>query len=996
MERIPAQGITLKVLPRLEQIAQSLNYGELPETWQVPDMERFSDAKTLYDYQTDALKNAARALYLYYEKEHDWLSGEPTPVNDERKKTFKNLYGGELIPDVKRYETRADENNNRESPVFRVLAEYIRPLRYQIQYDHLINRMCFWMATGSGKTIVMVKMIEYLHSLIHHKEIPAHNILLLAPGEDLLRQIRRTVDEFNQSGLHIELVQLREKHRQRQGILGDAMTVYYHRSDNISDVQKDALTDYRQYENDGKWYVLLDEAHKGSKEDSKRQAYYKVMARQGFLFNFSATFTDDEDILTTIKKYNLKEFVKNGHGKNIYLNEQEYHVFNNRKEEISHDERQKIVLKSLITLAHVHRRVMDLRQKTKIPNLYHLPLMLTLVNSVNTDIEKKQNDLWSFFQTLREIATGEITGSLFRDARQELIDDWGKARLLFSEDGGGIPGIDSTDLTRMQIADLRKAIFHSRTKGALQVISGKDKKELAFQMKNAAEPFALIRIGDTSKWHNRLLEGYEETNTLQEASFFDVLEKSAITILMGSRTFFESWDSNRPNVINFINIGGIDAKKFVVQSVGRGVRIETFPGKRRRFARLPQNSEQWEAMQPFHDEVQPPETLFLFATNRRAVKAVLEGIEAEKEAVFKNLEGFEPEQIPDINGSKMPLLIPQYREEPEISFRSLFSMSDRTFQRFSGWLKKTSDPVFVVRDGLAMSQISQLRGMTENNGLTFRPEKQYAQIPFLQQRLLSHLATKARIADGVRGLGAEDIVHFRHIRVHSKHLRALRDKVRAVRTGGTSDEERKKAAQKFSEGKISQQQLQDILQGSDEETYVTNENEGPKLKIKKLVNHYYLPVVIGDDTTTYIQHIIKTPSEINFINKLERWLKGNTHGWDGWMFSKIDESLDNVHIPYYDGNKNQYRRFLPDFVFWMCKGNQYHIVFVDPKGEAHTDAYHKIDGYAELFTKSSKSFCFKHEKYQVSVKLFLYNQQATPLESYRDYWIKDIAAIFSG
>ena len=129
-------------------------------------------------------------------------------------------------------------------------------------------------------------------------------------------------------------------------------------------------------------------------------------------------------------------------------------------------------------------------------------------------------------------------------------------------------------------------MFLSRRKGALQFILGSDNKELAFQMKNADSPFALIRIGDVSKWRNEILADYEKTTALQEKSFFDGLEQSSITILMGSRTFFESWDSNRPNVINFINIGGKDAKKFVVQSIGRGVRIEPIKNKRRRLAHL--------------------------------------------------------------------------------------------------------------------------------------------------------------------------------------------------------------------------------------------------------------------------------------------------------------------------------------------------------------------------------------------------------------------------
>ena len=53
------------------------------------------------------------------------------------------------------------------------------------------------MATGSGKTLVMVKLIEHLHRLRERGEIPPHNILVLAPSDHLLGQIRRTVQEFN-------------------------------------------------------------------------------------------------------------------------------------------------------------------------------------------------------------------------------------------------------------------------------------------------------------------------------------------------------------------------------------------------------------------------------------------------------------------------------------------------------------------------------------------------------------------------------------------------------------------------------------------------------------------------------------------------------------------------------------------------------------------------------------------------------------------------------
>jgi len=982
--------------PRLESITQSRNYGDLPETWRVPDIERFSVGKTLYDYQVDALRCAARALHLYYGEAHDWSAAESPAADDARKELFAGLYGRDIDGlDVNRYETRAAATNQTENPVFRILEPFIASYGDAIAYRELINRMCFWMATGSGKTLVMVKLIEYLHALQQHREIPPHNIMILAPSEHLLGQIRRTVDEFNQTGLRVELVPLRDMHRGRQARqvqLGDTVTVYYHRSDNISDVQKDTLTDYRVYENDGKWFILLDEAHKGGKEDSKRQAYYAVLARRGFLFNFSATFTDAEDIVTTVKKYNLEEFIQHGHGKNIYLNEKEYDAFAGN--EPNDAEKRAIVLKSLLTLAFASRRVRELRAEAGREQLYHLPLMLTLVNSVNTDIENERNDLWSFFQTLRAIATGEIGAAHFRAARDELIEEWRDAVPLFGEGGGGIVGASEEAMKKMTIADLREAVFLSRRKGALQVIRSGDNKELAFQLKNADAPFALIRIGDTSKWRGNLLAGYETTGALQTQSFFADLEHSSITILLGSRVFFESWDSNRPNVINFINIGGFDAKKFVVQAVGRGVRIETLPDHRRRFCFLPPAVAQQPELQVIRDRAQLPETLFLFATNRKAINAVLKGLKGEKRAAFEELDVFgeAPRQI--VDGADMPLLAPAYRDADDDSARAAFSMNAETLARFQVYLAQTSDALLAVRDGLAPAQIARLRAAVANGGGgggIAVDDKNYAMLSFLQSRLLAHLAKTAQVSDGVREIDANDIVHFRHIRALPDKARALRREIEQVKAGGMSVQDKRTLAGRYAQGEIDEESFQRQMVGKDEA-------QVDDLTIKKLAGHYYLPVVWGNERADYIQHIIKVKSEVDFLNDLERWLDNNAPAWDAWMFSKIDETLDRIHIPYFDPKRNAYRDFCPDFVFWMCKGGTYRIVFVDPKGTEHAQAARKIDGYRKLFeAKPESPREFLHRgRWKVSVRLLYFNRlPAAAVDAYKSYWSADPAAIFA-
>ena len=989
----------------LESIAQSLNYAELPETWWVPDISEFSENKKLYDYQRSAMENAACALFQYYGNKYDWEEGEPKDRNDWRKRRFKRLYLSQFS-DIPKYENRSNKEFGKQNEVFRILAEYMDPEEDSIRYHHLINRMCFWMATGSGKTLVMIKLIEYLHFLQSHKEIPNHPMLILAPSEHLLKQIRQTVDEFNRSrDLTINLIALRDRHREHQGQLGNTVTVYYHRSDNISDVQKEALTDYRTYQNDGKWFILLDEAHKGTKEDSKRQSYYAVMARAGFLFNFSATFTDKEDIATTVKKYNLEEFIKNGHGKNIYLNKSEYSAFINKKEEISLDERKKIVLKSLITLAYVSERVHELRRITNLgEDLYHLPLMLTLVNSVNTDIERERNDLWTFFETLQDIATGEIDGRVFEDAKEALISDWQNAELLFGGDGKAIVRNSEETIQKMTVPKLRKMVFLGSRKGALQYVRSKDSKELAFQMKNADFPFALIRIGDTSKWRNKFLANYEETTTLQETSFFGDLEKKPITILMGSRSFFESWDSNRPNIINFINIGGIDARKFVVQSVGRGVRIQPLPQKRKRLEKLLPDLENGikEILVKHRDQVLPIETLFLFATNRQAIKTVLEGLETEKELSFEPLEGFELERRPKISttDADMPLLIPEYREVARsVDKLPKFRMSEETLNRIRGWFHRTSDSVLIVRDKLMMPKIKKLRTVIDQATDVIEPnqEKHYDQLSFLQSRLLSYIDEKVQEAHGIREIIEEpdenvDIVHFRNICVQREHLDigTLQEKMDYVKAGKTSNEELSALFNKFEKGLISREELKAKIAGEKEIKY-------KGLKIKKISNHYYFPIVLGKEQPNYIKHIIKEQSEIIFLNKLEEWAEQNNNdSWDAWMFSKIDDSLDKIYIPYFS-ESNHHSRFFPDFIFWMCRGNKYQIVFVDPKGMAYTTADHKIDGYTELFgtAKDPKSFTYRR-KWEVSTKLLMFNPDGTPSLRYKPYWTKEIDKIFEG
>ena len=975
--------------PKLQELAEGIPYGDLAETWQVPNADEFSEDKKLYDYQTDALKKAARALCLYYGEDNKWRTDEMPAMEDLRKRNFADRYmqrGNSLLENL-------SVQSGRDSHVFRILSEFIEPEGGVIPYHNLINRMCFWMATGSGKTLVMVKLIEYLHSLKQNGEIPPHDVLILAPGEQLLKQIKQTVNEFNfdsDNKLKINLIHLRDAGRQMQTSIGESTNVYYHDSANISDVQKELLTDYRTYERDGEWYVILDEAHKGGKENSKRQAYYAVMARRGFLFNFSATFTDAEDIFTTVKKYNLEDFVRHGYGKNIYLNKAEYNAFKNRGEEINQAERLRIVLKSLITLAYATMRVEKLREIAK-SKIYHLPLMLTLAHrSISA-----QNELWDFFQVLQHVAKDEIDETVFADAKAELVAEWGGAEFLFESAGGPIlDGGGRQAIKNMSVAKLREKIFFSCKTGALEYIHNPKKKaELAFKSKGAEKPFALVCIGDTSNWKKDLLsDDYVETTALGSEGFFERLDENHIRILMGSRKFIESWDTNRPNVINFINIGSRGAKKYVMQSIGRGVRIKPLGDKRRRLSSLVLKGDEEKLKQQIENLVSPVETLFLFATNRADIESVLEGVKAAEDSAFMPLLGFEKAARVESNGEKLPLLVPEYKEVDDDSARPPFAMSVPAQKRFKEWVKATSNSVFAVRDGLGAREILALRETVKNGEKIKNSDaKEHVEhdLASLQARVVSHNAQKTKISDGVKVLDEEhDIVHFRNIRVHAEYAEALGAKVERVKN--------KIARQEKLLSEKSAAERHELGQFKIEETYQAARGQGV-VKFAGVAGHYYFPLILWENEKPhYMQHIISAESEIAFVDKLEEWVENNPKeaGEWTWMFSKIDESIDKVHIPYYD---NAARKFFPDFVFWMWRGDEYRVVFVDPKTPVYTASQHKIDGYERLFGDVRNPHKFAHGKQKrVSVRLCMFNDPSGVPEKYKHYWTDDPARIFAG
>ena len=228
----------------LEKLVKE-NPTSLPEFYKNLDKETFGIDWKLHDYQQTALKHALNTLYYFFHQKEHLYNHYQTQTNEDWKNQISYA---------------------KDSTHFGLLGQYYKVEDNQIPYTEFLNRASLWMATGSGKTLVLIKLIEFLHQLATYNHIPKNDILILAPKPEILNQIKEHIEVFNKnSSVKINLKDLREfeksKHLQTSLYEPDGITVFYYRSDNITDVDKTEQLSYKTVLNNGKWYVLLDAPH---------------------------------------------------------------------------------------------------------------------------------------------------------------------------------------------------------------------------------------------------------------------------------------------------------------------------------------------------------------------------------------------------------------------------------------------------------------------------------------------------------------------------------------------------------------------------------------------------------------------------------------------------------------------------------------------------------------------------------------------------------------
>ncbi len=937
---------------------EELNTNKINDPLEMLDFKSFDSNKELLDYQQQALINAFRMLIAYF---RDFK---------ENKKEFYAFY-------QKHYSFANCDFAKKK--LNHLLKNSFNVENNCVKFENFINRLAFYMATGSGKTIVIIKLVELLSVAMGMGLIPKKNIMFFSANEHLIKQFEKEIEKYNRNKDYSKQIDFKNLKSVKNKDFYHAskdffqkIALFYYRADLMNDEEsKENLLNYKDCWDNGENYVILDEAHKGNKTESKRQAIFSLLSQKGFLFNFSATFTEESDLITAVYNLSVGEWVKLGYGKeSVLLKKNNLNAFKELKD-LNDREKEIALLKALLLLG--------MQKRYRKESYFHDPLMLVFTHSVNVE----NSDAEIFFKTLARVIEND-DGSDFLKAKDDLLEELKNPEFLFSDGKDKEKEykieVFKESLNRLDFKGLKEEVFYASNGHIEVIINPKNNQEIAFKLNTSDKVFCLIRIGDITEWIHEKLKSVKVVSknlSFKEESYFSQIDKSSINILVGSRTFDTGWDSTRPSVILFLNIGlDDDAKKLVKQSFGRGVRIESVKNQRQRLAYL-------EIDEAIKKDLKPNaamlETLFVIPTNHASLEAILK-FQKESENKGENRGSWREIKL-EKTPIKHALFVPCYRKEQTNALKippsASFKMSEKNFKDLKEYFHLMSEKHFILKHEIYNPKdYVLLKEMIQTAHFKKVSTWHYKDLDYMISEIKGKLYPNQKVPkDEFNALDNEKIVHFKRVKVRADKKEKLIQTIQEVKEYAPLDKEtlRKKIAQ----GEIDPY---DTEKHKQDRTFKVGDAELLKLK-----EHYYTPLIKAKNCD-WLKHVVKVESEIDFLKELQETetMKTLQENYDFWAFSKIDE-LDNLFIPYIDNATE--RRFFPDFIFWLEKGGTQIICFIDPKGSKHTDYEHKADAY-QLF--KDKIFNPKDDpNLKIKVVLKFYGNKDNVGKRYRDDWIKE-------
>jgi superfamily II DNA or RNA helicase len=836
-----------------------------------------------------------------------------------------------------------------------------------------LKKLAFWMATGSGKTLIM--HINYLQFL-RYKPFEPDNILLITPNEGLSKQHYEEMQKsgipcglYSESGsssgqrehevLIIEITKLAESTRGRG------------RSIHISAFE-------------GKNLIFVDEGHKGKRSEEKKWAKLRdKLIEKGFAFEYSATFgqiLDKEDTLKEYAKaiifdYSYKHFYLDGYGKDFW-------VLNIKDSKI--DDFTEMAF--CANLLDFYQQLSVYEEKRRIAREHNIEKPLWIFVGSTVSGKNIDSDIVKVLDLIRN--------SLNRDWLKERIDKILNGEFK-NEKGEDIFRHKFERLRRgFDLEDLYEKVFNGR--GKLRILEIKRAEgEFGLRLGENAY-FGVVNIGDVSAFKKLLKEkDFEIEQDAISDSLFDSIkrENSTINILIGSKKFIEGWDTWRVSCMGLLNIGKGEGPQ-IIQLFGRGVRLK---GKNLSLKRSG------------NPEISTLETLNIYGISADYIGKFLSAIKKE-EVEFEeikvpvrvlNREIWKDFPYPTKDESK------RFERERVLHLRvdKTISVSMNLVPRIAVYMSKEQREDVQsseVETQIASKSIADLvnielfdwtRIYTEL--LEFKREIRYLNLSFDLETLKEILIERCKVVvpNDFEVKDLEDLKDLENIAISL--LKSYIDKFYKREKG--------KFEKDIITYKPAGEQLSLFRLASDKVEYYTLTVPADKSKLieklKRLVEDMdallreqegrdILPRIVIDNSV-FVPLLLEkegisiSPSALNEGEK--RFLEGLRD-----YLNKNQELLDEYHIVLLRNEAREgvgfmldWREFYPDFILWIRekKGNRIYIVFIEPKGLKMLGDVLDNEKVRFLSEGLRETLRKEHENWQVEVKGFILS--TTPYEELR-------------
>ena len=827
-----------------------------------------------------------------------------------------------------------------------------------------LQKVAFWMATGSGKTLIM--HLNY-RQFLNYNDQHLDNILLITPNEGLSKQHQ---DEMKASGIPCESFNLDES-----GTTDGDNEVRVIEITKLVEQKQGGGVSVPVEAFEGNNLIFVDEGHKGSGGKAWR-SFRDALGEHGFTFEYSATFGQAlkaaaNDALTSeygkaiAFDYSYRYFHSDGYGKDFSVL--------NLVEETTEETTETLMLGNLLSF-YEQQCVFSQSAEELRPYDLEKPLWVfvgSTVNAVYTKDMEKRSDVLTVARFLHHVLSRRewTIGAISRLVK-------GKSDLV-TPDGRDVFADNFTYLHELQrpakeiYDDILKTVFHAPAGGGLHLsaIRGAD-GELGLKASGAYDYFGLIYIGDVSAF-KKLVEDDDTGITLEEdalsGSLFENINnpQTGIQVLIGAKKFIEGWNSWRVSSMGLLKIGRSEGSE-IIQLFGRGVRLRGRDTSLKRSAAL-------NGTHPEH--IGLLETLNIFAVTANYMAEFRKYL--EREGV--DVEGYDELPLfvrPDEKLLKAGLVVPRIEKgthfahteslllepDPKINkVRVDMSLRVQALESSEGGVvtsdAQSGDERVLPQESLilvdweqAYLDLIEYKEQKGFNNLTvplcalrriLEDRDRYTLVveeTVVQPRSFNDLRRLQEAATRILRMYIDAYYRVHRERWESKQMvyKALDERDPNLSFGSESEG---KGQYIVSIRRSKRGLMEDIqkLIADHECLYQQETRELPRFHFDR---HLYQPLLVdaGDDDLRTTPPALND-SEKRFVKDLKDYWKMEKDGkLSGREVFLLRNQSRGTGVGFFESTG-----FYPDFILWIKDGEKQHIVFVEPHGMRHANAYRHDD-----------------------------------------------------